>query len=320
MRAILVSRLIVVVLLAVAFAVPVSGVAAQATPDSGAPNPFADLGLPQLDITVTGSAFEGVPSELAAGRYVIALTNATDDGFSGGGAFLQVPEGMTTDEFIAFVSPSDESTSAEVVEASPVADEMGPPDWYYETMVAGGPYAPGGGIAYAVVELTAGEWVFWAEYPGAPQPPVPVVVTGDLPADLPTPVADVTIEMSEFAFGMSGPIAAGPQVIELANAGEQPHFLAVIGVPPGTTVDDILALAQMESEAGDVPVASPTDEGLSFDDIVDAFGTGDQSAGVTAWYAIDLAPGTYAAVCFVTDPETGEEHVMLGMVEVFDVE
>src|SRR5690606_15537802 len=148
----------------------------------------------------------------------------------------------------------------------------------------------------------------------------PVVVTGDLPADLPTPVADVTIEMSEFAFGMSGPIAAGPQVIELANAGEQPHFLAVIGVPPGTTVDDILALAQMESEAGDVPVAWRAGERLAVGDSVDAFGTGDQSAGVTAWCAIDLAPGAYAAVCFVTDPETGEQPVLRGMVAVFDVE
>jgi hypothetical protein len=39
--------------------------ARQATPASG---PFADLGLPELDITVTATGYEGIPARLTAGR------------------------------------------------------------------------------------------------------------------------------------------------------------------------------------------------------------------------------------------------------------
>ncbi|MDQ3523529.1 MAG: hypothetical protein M3451_00540 [Chloroflexota bacterium] len=171
-----------------------------------------------------------------------------------------------------------------------------------------------------MVDLPAGDWVFWAEYPGAPQAPVAIAVTGELPSDLPVPQADVTIEMSEFAFAFSDPLVAGPQVIELANVGEQPHFIGFGMVPAGTTADEVLAL--FESEFGDPaasPVATPVGA-LTFDDVEEGWGSGDQSGGVTAWYAIDLDPGTHVVVCFVTDPETGLPHIMLGMIDVIDLE
>lgn len=34
---------------------------------------------------------------------------------------------------------------------------------------------------------------------------------------------------------------------------------------------------------------------------------------------VDLTPGTYVAVCFVIDPETGMPHAMEGMVSLFEV-
>lgn len=318
------NRFLVVVMLGTALMVPASGVAAQATPVGSLENPFADLGLPQLEITVTDSAFEGVPAELDAGRYVVAFTNETTEEDSSGGAFLQIPEGMTTDEFLEMTAPSAATPSGDAVgaEASPAA-EGGPgetPPWYYETQIAGGPYADQGESTYVVVDISAGDWVFWAEYPGAPQAPEPIVVSGEAPADLPVPEADVTIEMSEFAFAFSGPISAGPQVVELANVGEQPHFVGMGALPAGTTTEDILAL--IESEFGGppaTPMATP-EGGLSFENIPEVFGSGDQSGGVTAWYSINLEPGTHGAICFITDPETGMPHVMLGQIEVFEVE
>lgn len=317
-------RFLVVVLLGTAFMVPASGVAAQATPEGSLDNPFADLGLTQIDITVTDDAFDGVPAELDAGRYVVAFTNETSGEESSGGAFLQIPEGMTTDEFLELAAPPEATPAGDVAvaEASPAA-EGGPdetPPWYYETQIAGGPYANADETTYAVVDLDAGEWVFWAEYPGAPQAPAPIMVSGEMPADLPVPQATVTVEMSEFAFAFSGPVPAGPQVIELVNAGEQPHFIGVGALPPGTTSEDVLALIESEfSGPPATPMATPVG-GLSFEDFEDVFGTGDQSAGVTAWYSVNLEPGTHGAVCFITDPETGLPHVMLGMIEVFEVE
>jgi hypothetical protein len=48
-------------------------------------------------------------------------------------------------------------------------------------------------------------------------------------------------------------------------------------------------------------------------------GMGQLSPGLTAWTELDLAPGTYVAVCFVFDPATGMPHAVLGMVDVFTV-
>lgn len=314
-------RVLTVLLITTALAVPTAAAAAQATPETEPVNPFSDLGLPQIDITMTDTAFEGVPSELDAGRYVVALTAETTDEMGGGGAFLQIPAGMTTTEFIEFVAPPS-ATPMALAEASPVVEvgDEGPPPWYYETAMAGGPYTLSGDTNYAVVDLTAGEWVWWAEFPGAPQAPQPITVTGEMPADLPEPEADVTIEMADFVFNFSAPLTAGQHIIAVPNVGDQPHFLGIDGVPEGTTVDDILALAEAESGGMmGTPMATPATD-LSFEDLEPVFGTGDQSAGATAWYEVEMDPGTYVAVCFVTDPETGMPHIMLGMVEVFEVE
>ena len=43
------------------------------------------------------------------------------------------------------------------------------------------------------------------------------------------------------------------------------------------------------------------------------------SPGETAWTEVDLAPGTYVALCFVFDPATGMPHAAMGMVAVFTV-
>jgi len=312
------ATLVTIVLLGAALAAP------RATSAQAGDNPFADLGLSEIAVTITDDTYEGAPSELEAGRYVLAVTNEVEpeeDAFSDtlGAAFLQVPEGMTAADLMAMLSPAAATPEAAPDEASPAAEEDGGdqelPPFYYETGLAGGLYAFPGETAYAVVDLTAGEWILWGESPDASQAPVPVTVTGEPPADPPAPAADVTIEMSDHAFAFDPPLAAGPQVIELANVGEQPHFFLLLGVPEGTTVEDFLALS---ATFGD-PAATPP-AGLSFEDITEGFNTGDQSAGVTAWYAADIEAGTYVAACFITDPESGAPHAFLGMTQIVVVE
>jgi hypothetical protein len=124
-------------------------------------------------------------------------------------------------------------------------------------------------------------------------------VTGKMAADAPIPEADITIEMSDFAFTFSNNLTPGTHVVELINVGEQRHFMIVARLPDGTTENEFTELFAA--------------------DIVDVFGTGDQSPGTTAWYGLTIEPGTYVSVCVVTDPESGQPHTMLGMVEVFDV-
>jgi hypothetical protein len=300
-------RLLVAMLLAVVLLIPASGIAAQATPGTDTKNPFSDLDLPQLDITITDNAFDGVPAELQAGRYIIAVTGATSEDFPVGGLFIQMNEDISTEEFVEFV-------------ATPPSEGHRPQPWFYETTRSGAPYVLPGETRYAVIELTAGDWVFAAEYRVAPQSPVPFTVTGELPADLPTPEADVTIEMSDFAISYGGTLRRGPQIVEITNAGDQPHFYSLAMVPEGTTTKDFQAFIAADIAASNGMPATPVTSGpladATFDDIVEVFGTADHSAGVTAWYAIDLEPGTYAAACFRRDPETDQFHILLGEVEV----
>ena len=65
------ARLFALLLLLAALAAPLR-TSAQDTA-----NPFADLGLPEIAITVTDTAFDGAPSELEAGRYVLSVANSS---------------------------------------------------------------------------------------------------------------------------------------------------------------------------------------------------------------------------------------------------
>lgn len=305
------ARLFAVLLLLAALAAPLR-TSAQDTA-----NPFADLGLPEIAITVTDTAFDGAPSELEAGRYVLSVTNSRSSEEDAGVGFVQAPEGMTAAELIGFMASLSATPEAADGEAAPAEEEggTGAPSWYYETEIAGGVYAPAGETAYAVIDLSAGEWMLWGDLPEAPQAPVPVIVTGEAPADQPTPAAAVTIAMQEMSFSVDGSLTAEPQTIALTNAGQQPHFLLMIGVPEGTTPEDFLALSA--AFAGD-PTASPP-AGLSFQELTTGIESTDLSSGGTVWLHADLAAGTYVLACFFPDQETGAPHAFLGMVDVVTV-
>jgi hypothetical protein len=72
----------------------------------------------------------------------------------------------------------------------------------------------------------------------------------------------------------------------------------------------------VESEFQD---ATPTGGGPSGRDLLGIGGLGWLTPGATAWTEVDLEPGTYFALCYVFDPETGQPHVANGMVDVFTV-
>jgi hypothetical protein len=144
---------------------------------------------------------------------------------------------------------------------------------------------------------------------------VPFEVTGELPADLPEPEAAATLAMGEMFIELrEGTLAAGENLVKLVNEGAQPHFVDFSLVPDGTTNDNIAATIQMEM--GATPEAEPLDMAAT----MPAAYLPEQSTGVTAWHAVSLEAGTYAVMCWISDPETGMPHAMLGMHNVVVVE
>lgn len=106
----------------------------------------------------------------------------------------------------------------------------------------------------------------------------------------------------------------GQQVWEVTNDGQVPHELLLVWSPVPVTPERALELIEGEDSS-----ATPVDGGPSLEDIVPVGGMGWLSPGMTAWTEVDLQAGTYVALCFVFDPETGMPHAMMGMIDVFTV-
>lgn len=266
------------------------------------PAAWLDLGLPSIDVTI-GEAIEGVPESIEAGRYLVTVRGEPGpDDFALGAVFLQLPEGLSFDDAMAQAAEATEDV----------------PAFFYESIFAGGVAAlvPAGQTsASGVVDLAegAGQWI--ALDPSFTRMPVPFAVTGELPADLAEPESNATIGMGEMYIELNeGTLAAGENLIKLVNEGVQPHFVEIMGVPEGTTNENITAA--IEAEMGATPSAEPLDMSAA----MPAAYLPEQSAGVTAWHAVSLEAGTYGVICWITDPESGMPHAMLGMHNVFVVE
>ena len=287
-------RVAAVVLLSLALAGP-AAVAQDATPVPSE-SPLAALGYPELRVRVTDAAIEA-PAEAAAGPTLLTVENASSEDT---GVFLIAPPpGMTRDEMMA---------AAAATPAGAPEEEF--PPWFYDAVLSGGPTVAAGGQAQAVIDLEPGDWAVAAE---ADQAPAPLTVAeGEGPAA--EPAADREVGLQEFAFTLPEQVAPGPQVWKLTNVGQQPHVLYLIKAPGPITMDQVMAILELP-EGATPPPGVPNPEEFEFLDN----GLTVISAGRTAWIAPDLAPGTYVAICFIPDPESGAPHAALGMVSIFTV-
>jgi len=285
--------------------------AQEATPEAG-DSLLAGLGYPELVVTTDGTDFD-IPEEIEAGRYRVVLENSGE--LSADLEFLQLPEGTTVDDLMtAFES-----------------QEFSVPDWFFETVFNGGPLSEPGETGDVILDLTPGEWIVnlyvyedTDEGPSGEDSNLPksIMVTGEMPT-LDNPADVIAIELVEMAFVLPETITAGPQIWQITTTGEQPHHMILGQVPDGTTEEQVLELVNAmfsppaaSPEAG----ATPVETALAFEDVTDVFETLALSTDRSNWFGVDLAPGTYVAVCFLPDEETGQPHIMLGMLDVFTVE
>lgn len=323
---------LVVLSLVLALPLGIASVTAQdVTPAAG--GAFDGLDLPTLDITVTADSYEGIPESLEAGRYLVTVTAGEDTGeFGGGIAFLQ-PSGMTGDEFIAMLGelmgPPDESgvgvaaaTPIEGGAASPEAGAMGGvPPFLFESLMAGGAYAPPGAPAQVVLDLPPGEWVAWGDDPASPQQPVAFEVTGEMPADLVEPESSATLTMSEYDIEVTeGELTTGSYVVRVDNVGAQPHFIGWVQGPDGVTEEQLQTVLDEEMQA-EMTGTPPAYSGFNPEtDTTDVTFTGTQSSGTSQWIVVeDVQAGTHILICFFPDVDDGMPHALHGMYTIVEI-
>jgi hypothetical protein len=268
--------------------------------------------LPELHVRVTDSAYEGLPAETPAGRYLLTVEITATDG--GGVDFLQLPEGMTLDDFMTLLA----GPSADGMSTPGAGGEAAAPEWYYQTRIAGGAGGGPGQTVQAIIDLTPGNWIAWADDPSAPQTPVGLTVTeaGATPGAEMEPAVSVTISTFEYGFKVDGAFATGPQAIKITNVGAQPHFVFMGLSPTPVTKEQVKQLLEL-----DMMGATPApDSGLpSPDEIMPGLLASTISMGVTEWVAADLVPGTYVLLCFVPDIASGLPHAFEGMYDVITI-
>ncbi len=286
---------LMVVILALVLSGP-TGVAAQDSTPEASGSGLAALGYPELLVRVNGDAFEMPETTVAAGRTLIRLENVGEESWHG--FMLQVPQDVSDEQVVADLGPEAEA----------------PPPWLFEAFYPGfpGETLPGQ-TSLALVDLSPGRYIVL----GDTVQPFKVVGDAATPGATPeasVPVIDGTVRLFDFNFEFPDTVDAGPQLWEVTNTGEQPHELLLARSPEPVTAEQVMELMAGESEE-----ATPTGGGPSFGDFEPVGGVGWLSPGVTAWTEVDLEPGTYVALCFVFDPETGLPHVAMGMVAVFTV-
>lgn len=302
----------VVVVLAL-FASSVASIAGQEIDAAFSDVKLRELGYPVVQIHVGPEGVEA-PSTLEAGYYLIEFSSEGE--YAGYMDIMIPPAGLSQEE-------------ATELALGAGRDDLAQPGWQYlggaNTFVEGEP------IVFAI-RLDPGEYQIAASYylpndPNEIMTLVPLTVTASATpaadATMASPVAtgapapDVMLEMTDDLqyIVTPDPVPTGPQIWEIVNTGEtQSHHVVMMGVPDGTTADDILA------EFNGLMMGTPPAEGSVMMQTSGAGYAALQSGGATTWFEFDLAPGTYAVICYIIDPETQMPHVMNGMVTVFEVE
>jgi len=307
------SRWSIVLIAVLALLSPVVGGNAAARGNAAVDPRLA--GYPEVLIRLTEEKIEA-PASVPAGRVLLVQENA--EAVSGHGFVMRVPDDLA------------EADLAAALAADVPALALETPDWFWRSTFVGNAdrSAPNGGRAVGVVDLEPGRYLA-----GDPYRPPAQFARFEVTAEAPPaeaaamPKADVAAELVEMATALPPAVPAGPRVWEVVNKGAMLHELAIIPVPAEATAEQVNE-ALLAALAAEMQGAVFEEQGApaSFGPAWDAWraapvaGVGVVSNGRPVWAQIDLAPGRYAAVCFIPLPQTGQRHFELGMTTLFTVE
>lgn len=116
------------------------------------------------------------------------------------------------------------------------------------------------------------------------------------------PAADATITATDFAFATDG-LKAGTNKVLFENDGEEWHHVVASPITGDATLEDVKAFFQEEEPEGPPPIS---EEGVS---------TAIIPGGTSEVTDLELEPGRYALLCFISNRAGGPPHVAYGMVE-----
>jgi hypothetical protein len=237
-----------------------------------------------------GAAISG-PSSAEAGAAEITLTN---DG--------------TKEADLQLLRVEGEHSPADVITAAGGAINGKPlPDWFF---AGGGVGLTPGGESQTVTQVLE-PGTYYAVNTGADGPPdpktVPAIEVGGDASDDELPDSDATVTSIDYGFETDGAFEAGVNEITFENTGAQPHHIVAERIAEGKTIDDVRGFLA-NNQGG-----SPFDQAaLDETSVLDAGGS-----QVTT---LNLKPGKYALLCFVSDRQGGPPHSigrgMLGQIEV----
>jgi ketosteroid isomerase-like protein len=244
--------------------------------------------IAEIAFTTTDYAFDG-PDAVKAGWVKIALTGMGQEPHHV--QVIKLEEGKTLDD----------------LKAALTADPENFPAW---AVPYGGPNAPDpGGTTSAILYLDAGSYAVICVIPDAQGMPhyqhgmmkaLTVTEATGIMAGEPRP--DITVDLADFAFSVSGSLTAGEHIIRFNNTGTQVHEAFLVKLADGKTAEDYLNAAP-----GTIP------PGVSLG------GTTGITPGEGHYVGVTLESGNYALFCFFPDPNSHAPHFALGMVQEFAV-
>jgi uncharacterized cupredoxin-like copper-binding protein len=252
-----------------------------------------------VTLTATDYAFE-TPDTLAAGWTTFRLVN--NGGQPHMGQLIRLDPGVTLDDYL---------------KAYGEAFRTAGPRPKSEKRLGGPGLAAPHQTTSATLYLEPGNYVWICLYnlpDGIPHvvghgmaEPFVVETAGVVRRPQTAPEADIVMRLAEYDFTLSAPLTAGRRMIRVENAGSESHEAGVLRLAAGKTMKDFLAWLQNPGEA------------LPQDSWSIAGGVTSLAPGVEAYFEVDLTPGEYVLLCFVTAPD-GRSHLEHGMIEQISVD
>ena len=180
------------------------------------------------------------------------------------------------------------------------------PDWFF---AAGGvgPTPPGESRTVTQVLEPGTYYAFDTE--GSEGPPdaksvTSVEVSGEASDE--ALEADGTISAFEYGFEGEG-LASGATEVAFENSGSEPHHIVYAPLSGDATAEDVEEF--FDSEKGKPPFEEKETKNTA---VIEG--------GESQLVELDLKPGRYVLLCFITDRQGGPPHAVKGMVDEVEVE